>query len=214
MAAIRAHAACGIRFHQAACVYPCEFSTSFIPTTATAEIGVGCAIAGPRTAAHSSFWSGAVCAVDRLQRRGIERLVELYPVGGVQRQKLAHARPVRSGEQVGAHVLGADRVGLRFLQVLALVVTADRHREAEADDEAEQRERRRQDDAEILTSRLRQATCRFAATQAPAWADSHSDDERDDKEKDRMVGEGERKHWESLLSDGTAGNTRTRGTRL
>ena len=31
--------ATGIRFHQAACVYPCEFSTSFMPATANATDG-------------------------------------------------------------------------------------------------------------------------------------------------------------------------------
>ncbi len=46
IAAIRAHAAPGMRFHQAACVYPCEFNTSFMPETARATIGVGCAVAG------------------------------------------------------------------------------------------------------------------------------------------------------------------------
>src|SRR5258705_7421792 len=53
IATIRAHAAIGMRFHQAACVYPCEFNTSFMPDTAMATRGVGCAAAGAWTADHS-----------------------------------------------------------------------------------------------------------------------------------------------------------------
>jgi len=49
IATIRLHAAIGIRFHQAACVYPCEFSTSFMPETIIPTINVGCAAAGPLT---------------------------------------------------------------------------------------------------------------------------------------------------------------------
>ena len=60
IATIRAHAAIGIRFHQAACVYPCEFNTSFIPETASPITGVGCASAGTWTADHSSACSRAV----------------------------------------------------------------------------------------------------------------------------------------------------------
>ena len=54
IAAISTHAAGGIRFHHAACVYPCELSTSFMPETAKAITCVGCAMAGARTADHSS----------------------------------------------------------------------------------------------------------------------------------------------------------------
>src|SRR5882762_1510792 len=46
--AIIPQAATGIRFHQAACVYPCEFSTPFIPETTRATTGVGCASAAGR----------------------------------------------------------------------------------------------------------------------------------------------------------------------
>ena len=42
MAAIRAQAGRGIRFHQAACVYPCEFSTSFIPERISEDNMLGC----------------------------------------------------------------------------------------------------------------------------------------------------------------------------
>src|SRR5438046_1088314 len=39
MAAISAHAARGMRFHHAACVYPCEFNTSFMPEITRAATG-------------------------------------------------------------------------------------------------------------------------------------------------------------------------------
>src|SRR6516165_897786 len=38
---IKAHVAIGMRFHQDACVYPCEVSTSFRPDTVKATTGVG-----------------------------------------------------------------------------------------------------------------------------------------------------------------------------
>jgi hypothetical protein len=35
-----------IRFHHAACVYPCEFKASFMPETGSAIVGAGCAAGG------------------------------------------------------------------------------------------------------------------------------------------------------------------------
>src|SRR5215469_1531624 len=60
MTNINPQAAIGMRFHQAACVYPCEFRTSFIPETARATIAVGCAAASFPTADHNSLCSLAV----------------------------------------------------------------------------------------------------------------------------------------------------------
>ena len=146
---ISPHAACGIRFHHAAWVYPCEFSTSFMPATASAITGVGCATAGALTADHSSVCS---CAVLALIVRSCSRRASCRTAcaGRDSREQRAHFRRIRRRQQVGAHVFGADRVGFRFFEVLALIVTADRHRKAEADDEAEQRQGRGQDHAEIL----------------------------------------------------------------
>jgi len=39
---------------QAACVYPMEFKTSFMPVTAVVTTGVGCASAGSRTALQAT----------------------------------------------------------------------------------------------------------------------------------------------------------------
>src|SRR5580658_4919123 len=54
---IKVQAAVGMRFHHAACVYPWEFKTSFMPETARAITGDGCATAGFCTADHISFCS-------------------------------------------------------------------------------------------------------------------------------------------------------------
>ena len=54
IAIINPHADVGMRFHHAAWVYPCEFNTSFMPATARAIKGVGCAKAGDCTADHIS----------------------------------------------------------------------------------------------------------------------------------------------------------------
>jgi hypothetical protein len=54
IAVIKTQAANGIRFHQAACVYPCEFNTSFIPNIARTTMGGGCAPVGARTIDHNS----------------------------------------------------------------------------------------------------------------------------------------------------------------
>jgi hypothetical protein len=49
----------GIRFHQAACVHPCEFNSSFMPETAKATTAVGCVAAG------ASTWTTARSAIDQ-----------------------------------------------------------------------------------------------------------------------------------------------------
>ena len=63
MTNINPQASIGMRFHHAACVYPCEFRTSFIPETARATIAVGCAAACVPTADHSALCSLAVSAL-------------------------------------------------------------------------------------------------------------------------------------------------------
>ena len=62
IASIRAHAPIGMRFSQAAWVYPYEFRTSFIPETTSAIAGVGCATAARDAVDHSSFCRTAVSA--------------------------------------------------------------------------------------------------------------------------------------------------------
>ena len=70
MATINTHAERGMRFHHAACVYPCEFNTSFMPEMARATIGVGWAAAGARAADHSLDCSSAVSALTFASWRG------------------------------------------------------------------------------------------------------------------------------------------------
>ena len=57
IAVMRPQVAIGMRFNQAACVYPLEFKTSFMPVTTVVSTGVGCAAAGTRTVDHRSFSS-------------------------------------------------------------------------------------------------------------------------------------------------------------
>ena len=92
------------------------------------------------------------------RRVGVDLPELLRIAGGVKQDSLVeiapeqrtHSRRVPGGQQIGPHVFRADRVGLRRLELPALVVTADGHRKAEPDDEAEQRERRTLHDAEVL----------------------------------------------------------------
>src|SRR5208282_5161756 len=126
IAIIRPHAAPGIRFHQANCVYPCEFSTSFMPETARAMIGVGWTAARAWTVDHNSACSWVVASLI-IQNA----LIEIAP------QQITHFGPISGWQQVGAHIFRADRIGLRFLVVLPLVVPADRHRKGESDQQSE-----------------------------------------------------------------------------
>src|SRR5215472_2433144 len=57
MTNINPQAGIGMRFHHAACVYPCEFRTSFIPETRRAKTAVGCILVPGLTADHNSFCS-------------------------------------------------------------------------------------------------------------------------------------------------------------
>ncbi len=57
------------------------------------------------------------------------------------RSKLANPYCLRRRKQICPNILGPNRVGLRLFVDLALVVSADRHREAEPDDQAQQGER-------------------------------------------------------------------------
>ena len=50
---------------------------------------------------------------------------------------------IPAGQQVGPYILGADRVGLCYLELLALVLPADGHSEAEPNDEPQQGQRGR-----------------------------------------------------------------------
>lgn len=57
----------------------------------------------------------------------------------VSSQQLANARRA-IGQQVGSQILGADGVGLRFLQSLPLVVSANRHGKSKADNQCQKRQ--------------------------------------------------------------------------
>ena len=121
-----------------------------MPATTRAMIGVGVAVAGPTTAAHNSSCSLAVRLLMSPVSEFVEDRVVLdsqVEIGLEQRPKLGR---VGCRQQVGPDILRADRVGLGLLQVLALVVASRRHREAESDDQAEQRQGGSLQDAEVL----------------------------------------------------------------
>ena len=76
--------------------------------------------------------------------------VEAHALLGVLPQQRAHLGGGLGGQQLGAQVFGADRVGLGLLVGLALVVARAGHRETEADQQPQQGERGRQDHVEVL----------------------------------------------------------------
>ena len=121
-----------------------------MPETASAITAEGCAIAGVLTADHRSVCSLRDLRIDRPQLLRVSRRVEQHALVEIRLRAAAHFRRIRRRQQIGADECGADRVGFGLFEVLALVVTADRHRKAEADDEAEQRQRRGKDYAEIF----------------------------------------------------------------
>jgi|SRR5689334_15870857 len=73
---IQAHPSAGMRFNQAACVYPCELSTSFMPETASATTGLGgCSYMnrGPKLSLQTRGRVLNLCQLSRIPGR-----VELY----------------------------------------------------------------------------------------------------------------------------------------
>jgi len=91
------------------------------------------------------------------------------------------------GEEVGAEVLGADGVGFGLLVVFPLVVTADGHGEAEADDEAEEGEGSSEDDAEVFAIIFFQATLTIVKPSSHACGGPQYQD-GEQEEQDWLVG--------------------------
>ena len=140
MAIIRPHADGGMRFHHAAWVYPCEFSTSFMPATASAITGVGCAKAGASTADHISDLQLGGISIDLLELARDAGSVERNPQIEILAKLRAHRRGIGGRQQSGPDIFRANRIGLGFLVVLAQIVAGGCHRKTESDDEAEQRQ--------------------------------------------------------------------------
>jgi hypothetical protein len=138
--------------------------TSFMPLTARATTGVGC---------------------DLAQVHGVVRAVELDALVQVARQQAAHLVRIGGRQQARAQVFGADGVGLFLLVGLARVVAADGHREAEADDQAEQRERGGLDDGEVF-ARARVHRAPLRDRHARARRDGQRD-QRQHEHLDRMI---------------------------
>ena len=160
-----------MRFHHAAWVYPCEFNTSFMPETARAITGVGCAKAGACTADHISALQLSGISIDLLKLALIagsieqDSQIEIFPKLGT------HSRSIGGRQQSCPDIFRANRVGLCFFVVLAQIVAADGHRETESDDEAEQRQGSGLHNAEIFTLVVFQG--RRLRKEAPICAASH-----------------------------------------
>ena len=111
---------------------------------------MGCAFAAGNMADHSSACRVAVSAstwpiCDLFAAQvGRNTLIEISP------QQFAHTRRVRGGQQIGSYIFGSDRIGFRFLVILALVVAGDRHRKAESNDESQKRQNGGLDDIEVF----------------------------------------------------------------
>jgi hypothetical protein len=102
--AIRPQAASGIRFHQEACVYPCEFNTSFMPELAKATTGVGCAAGrgldhGPQLALQLSR-----IGIDLPKLLLIADLIEQDTIIEVVPKQCTHSGRVGGRQEVGPDV--------------------------------------------------------------------------------------------------------------
>src|SRR5215472_18225054 len=76
--------------------------------------------------------------------------VEQHALICILPEQVSNAGAGACWQQVSSYVLGADCVGLGFFIILALVVAANGHRKAEADQESQQCQRRSQHNTEIV----------------------------------------------------------------
>src|SRR5262245_54503534 len=110
--------------------------------------------------------------VDLGDLTGIASNIERDALIEVAPQQVAQLRGLRGRQNIGAQIFGANRVGLSFLEILALVVAAHRHREAEANDETKEGESGSSNEVEIpRSSSLSGRT--FLRNTSPAYAASH-----------------------------------------
>src|ERR1700739_136966 len=79
------------------------------------------------------------------------RIIKQNPLGKIVGQQTSYLRCISGRQQSYPQILCANRVGLFFFIVLALIVSAHRHRKTEPDDESQQRQGSRQGNVEILT---------------------------------------------------------------
>jgi hypothetical protein len=85
------------------------------------------------------------------------------------------------GEQSGARVLGADGVGFGLLKVFALVVAADGHGEAEADDESEQSEGGGLHDVEVFALGLEHGAAAIGVDADELGEPEHEEGSKEEK---------------------------------
>ena len=76
--------------------------------------------------------------------------VKLDPQARVLGKELADVCSIGGGKKIAAQYFSSNGVGFRLFEILALIITIGRHRKAEADDQAEQRQRSREDDTKMF----------------------------------------------------------------
>ena len=137
----------GIRFDQAALADPCEFNTSFMPEMTKATTGVGLGMDRVPQLDLQSI-GGGIDLPKLLLTPGVikqDTLIDVVP------QQRTYSRRVGGRQQGSPEVFCVGCVGLCPLAILTLLVSAYSHRKAESDDEAKQRQRSGQDNAEVVT---------------------------------------------------------------
>src|SRR5215468_233391 len=82
--------------------------------------------------------------------------VEQHALICILPEQVSNAGAGTCWQQVSSYVLGADCVGLGFFIILALVVAANGHRKAEADQESQQCQHRSQHNTEIVSLNILQ----------------------------------------------------------
>jgi hypothetical protein len=144
------HASIGIRFLQAASVYPWEFNTSFMPPRTKVAIGDGnrsdsCGGRGPQFSLQLSS-----PGIDLQKLVLIPSLVIENTLVEVASQQCVHFHRIGGGQLAYPKVFGTDCVGFLFFVVLTLIVPADSHRKGEGNDKAHQRQGCCKDESEII----------------------------------------------------------------
>src|SRR5215475_9679456 len=124
--------------------------TSFMPASASASTGVGCAADESADCRPEGGLQLGRPLVDPLALIVVLVEVELDSQAGVFGKKLADVCGIGGRQKVGAQHFGSDGVGLRLFEILALLIATCRHGKTEADDQTEQGQSGRKDDTEML----------------------------------------------------------------
>ena len=116
-----------MRFHHAACVYPCAFST--VVHARYGQRDHRCRQGRCDTPDRAPELGLQSCRIrlDPRKAGAVALRIEQDPLFEVITEQSSQLGRIFSRQQVGAHVLGADRISLRLFVILALIVTRDSH---------------------------------------------------------------------------------------